>query len=298
MFRFCALLLCALAASTLDGTPACSATPASNEERLAHISIRSVGSGSPVVLIPGLSTPREVWAGIAPDLAKGHRVLLVQVNGFGGDDPGANLKPGILDGIAADLHAYVAKQKLGRVEVIGHSMGGLAALMYAKAQPADVSRVMIVDSLPFFGVLSDPSATVDSIRPTAELMRARVASAYGKPVDPAAVEANVQSLALKPASLVAMRTWAAAADPRVTAEALYEDLTTDLRPQLPNIATPVTVIVPWSKDKFGEDLTIAFYRHQYEGLSKASFVGIGDAGHFVMLDQPEAFRTAVDAFIK
>jgi pimeloyl-ACP methyl ester carboxylesterase len=251
-----------------------------------------------VVLIPGLSTPRAVWDGIVPELAKSHRVLVVQVNGFGGDDPGANLQPGILDGIVGDLHAYVAKQKLGRVEVIGHSMGGLAALKYAGEEPADVSKVMIVDALPFFSVLTDPAATMDSIRPTAEMMRTKVASAYGKPVDPAMVEANVRSLALKPESLAPMRTWAAAADPRVTGEALYEDLTTDLRPQLRKIATPVTVIVPWSKDKFGEELTIAFYKHQYDGLANTNFVGIGDAGHFVMLDQPEAFSAAVADFLK
>lgn len=293
MLRFCASLLCALAAATLDWTPA-----SASEARLPHISIEASGKGSPVVLIPGLSTPRAVWDGIAPKLAKDHRVLLVQVDGFGGDDPGANLQPGVLDGIVADLHAYVSQQKLGRVEVIGHSMGGLATLMYAQAHPEDVSRVMIVDALPFFSVLADPAATADSMRPAAEMMRTKVASAYGKPADPAVVEANVQSLALKPASLVRMRTWAAAADARVTGEALYEDLTTDLRPQLGKIETPVTVIVPWSKAKFGEELTIAFYKHQYDGLANAKFVGIGEAGHFVMLDQPEAFAAAVSDFVK
>lgn len=297
MLRFCVFLFCALAPTTLDSTPA-SAAPAATEVRLSHISVVATGTGSPVALIPGLSTPRAVWDGVAPELAKTHRVLLVQVNGFGGDDPGANLKPGILDGIVADLHTYVSEKRLGRVQVVGHSMGGLATLMYARTHPEDVSRVMIVDALPFFSVLSDPAATVDSIRPTAQMMRTKVASAYGKPVDPAVVDANVQSLALKPASLALMRTWATAADPRVTGEALYEDLTTDLRPQLAKIGTPVTVVVPWSKNKFGEKLTVAFYQHQYDGLTNANFVGIGDAGHFVMLDQPQSFATALADFLK
>ena len=52
-----------------------------------HISIETIGKGSPVILIPGLSRPRAVWDGVAPELAKTHRVILVQVNGFGGDDP-------------------------------------------------------------------------------------------------------------------------------------------------------------------------------------------------------------------
>ena len=85
--RICALILATLAASTLDWSGAArAAQPA--EHRLAHISIVSEGHGSPVVLIPGLSTPRSVWDGIVPELARTHLVLLVQINGFAGDDPG------------------------------------------------------------------------------------------------------------------------------------------------------------------------------------------------------------------
>ncbi|MEN2749153.1 hypothetical protein [Sphingomonas sp. T9W2] len=73
--------------------------PQSDTVQITHISIRTIGRGAPVILIPGLSSPRAVWDDIAPELAKGHSVLLVQVNGFGGDDPRANLAPGLLDGI-------------------------------------------------------------------------------------------------------------------------------------------------------------------------------------------------------
>jgi pimeloyl-ACP methyl ester carboxylesterase len=300
--RVIALILAACAASTLNWSGPAHSTPAANaataEERLPHISVQSIGKGSPIVLIPGLSSPRAVWDGIAPQLAKNHRVILVQVNGFAGDDAGANLKPGVLTGIVGDLHGYIASHRLGRVRVIGHSMGGLATLMFAKAHPDDVEQALVVDALPFFAVLMDPSATVDSVKPMAEMMRAKVASGYGKPADPATVEANVKPLALKPESLVRMKAWAAAADPRVSAQALYEDLTTDIRPDLAGIATPVTLIVPWTDSRFGEERTLAFYKRQYAALPKASFVGIGDAGHFVMLDQSAAFGAAVEAFVK
>jgi len=170
--------------------------------------------------------------------------------------------------------------------------------MLARAHPGDVDQAMVVDALPFFPVLMDPSATADSIKPMAEMMRAKVASGYGKPADPATVEANVKSLALKPDSIAQMKTWAAAADPRVTAQAQYEDLTTDARPDLGGITTPVTLIVPWTDARFGEARTLAFYKGQYATLPKANFVGIGDAGHFVMLDQPATFAAAVEAFAK
>ena len=300
--RFLALIFAGLAASTLNWPGPAHSAPVqakmAAEERLPHISITTLGKGDPVVLIPGLSTPRAVWDGIAPELARNHQVILVQVNGFAGDAPGANLAPGLLDGIIADLHLYIAAHRLGRVKLIGHSMGGLAALKFARAHPEQVDRVGVVDALPFFAVLMDPNATVDAVKPTAEMMRQKIAAAYGKPADPAAAEANVKSLALKPESIARMISWAAAADPRVTGEALFEDLTTDIRPGLSAISTPVTLIVPWSNSGFGEEQTLAFYKRQYAALPKVTFVGIADAGHFAMLDQPGSFAAAVDAFLR
>lgn len=300
--RTIALILTACAASTLNWSVAVHsrpvAPPAAAEQQLPHISIRTIGKGPAVVLIPGLSTPRAVWDEIAPGLARNHHVVLIQVNGFAGDNPGDNLKPGVLEGIVADLHGYLAAQQLGRVAVIGHSMGGLAALMFAHAHPDQLDRVMVVDALPFFAVLMDPAARVDSVRPTAEMMRAKILSTYGKPADPARIEASVKGLALKPESVTRMTQWATAADPRVVAEVLYEDLTTDVRPQLASVSTPITVVVPWSDKGFGEEQTLGFYKRQYATLPRASFITIGDAGHFVMLDQPEKFAATVETFVR
>src|SRR5215218_4426422 len=131
--RIIAILLAAAAASTLTWTasPAHAAAPqavrADNEVRLPHISMVKRGHGPAVVLLPGLASPRAVWDGVAPDLARGHTIYLVQVNGFAGDEPGANLGGAVLDGIVADLHTYLATEKVAPVMFVGHSMGGLAA---------------------------------------------------------------------------------------------------------------------------------------------------------------------------
>ena len=112
-----------------------------------------------------------------------------------------------------------------------------------------------------------------------------------------AVAAGVDSLALTEAARVKMRGWAAAADARVAGQAIYEDMTTDLRPALPAIAMPMTVIAPWSASSFSKDRTLAFYATQYKGAPSVSFVPIAESGHFVMLDQPIAFAVALDAFV-
>jgi pimeloyl-ACP methyl ester carboxylesterase len=263
---------------------------------MPHISVVSIGSGDPVVLIPGLSSPRDVWDGIAPGIAKHHRVLLVQVNGFGGGDPGANVNTGMLDGVVADLHAYLAAHKLGAVPVIGHSMGGLIALKLAKAHPADTSKLMIVDSLPWVGEIFAPGATVAQLEQQARAMRDRMAAGYGKP-NPEAAKATAAGLALTAAAQAEVAKWIEASDARVSAEAMYEDLTTDLRPDMAKIATPITLVYPWSA-ALPQQRADAFYKTQYAGAPHVTFVGIGDSGHFVMLDRPKAFAAAVEMFLR
>ncbi|KQO07047.1 alpha/beta fold hydrolase [Sphingomonas sp. Leaf242] len=288
--------------SDAQSAPAAAPKVEAGATQMPHISVQTIGKGTPVILIPGLSSPRAVWAGVVPTLAKSHRVYVVQVNGFGGDDPRANLSSGILDGIVADLHTLTATSitgsKLGKPAIVGHSMGGLVALMLAKAHPEDVGKLMIVDSLPYIGEIFAPGATVAALEPQAKAMRAGMAAAYGKPANLAANAALAERMALKPASRAAVAGWAAKADARVAAQAMYEDLITDLRPAMASIAAPITLVYPWNAVGPTKPVADALYRKAYATAPQVTFVDIGDAAHFVMLDQPAAFQAALDAFLR
>ncbi|MDB5710129.1 MAG: alpha/beta hydrolase [Sphingomonas bacterium] len=284
-------------AGNCAAAPAPVVAPASAPVVMDHISITSMGSGSPVVLIPGLSSPRAVWDGVVPELAKRHRVILVQVNGFGGDAPGKNLAPGILAGLVAELDGYIVREKLGQPVIVGHSMGGLAALMFAHAHPDHVSRVMVVDALPFIAVLFVPTATVAMVEPQAGAIRDQMAAGFGKPADAANAEATANRLALKPESRAKVKAWVIASDPRVSGEALYEDMTTDLRPELARIATPITLVYPWNATGPTKEMAEPLYRGAYAGTPHITFVDVADSAHFVMLDQPAAFQAALMAFV-
>lgn len=288
---------CAASALSLAGAahPASPAASTSATERLPHISIEAIGKGSPVVLIPGLSSPRAVWDGVAPALARDHRVILVQVNGFGGDEPGANLSPGVLAGIVSDLHGYLAAHKLAQARIVGHSMGGLVALQLAKAHPEDVSALMIVDALPYVGDIFVPGATVAQVEPQAKAMRDQM-MATGK-TDATTAERTAAGMALTPAARAKVATWIASADARVSAEAMYEDMTTDLRPDMASIGTPITLVFPYSA-AMPKERAEPFYRAEYAKAPKVTFVPIADSGHFVMLDQPQPFAEAVEAFVR
>ncbi|MDQ2893000.1 MAG: alpha/beta hydrolase [Pseudomonadota bacterium] len=270
--------------------------PGTTIERLDHISIARMGKGPPVVFIPGLSSPRAVWDGIVPALAATYSVYLVQLNGFGGDDPTGNLTSGVIDGVVADIDNYVAGHKIGCVAVIGHSLGGLIGLRLAQTHPGDVSRLMVVDALPYVGDIVLPGATVAQVEPQAARLRDAMIATYGKPADPAVATATADGLALKTDSRAKVAAWVRAADPRVTGQTLYEDMTTDLRPAMASIKTPITVVYPWSA-AMPKDRADAFYRGEYATVLHVAFVPVDDSAHFVMLDQPAAFAAAVTAFL-
>ena len=294
-----AVALCAAIASSSHAHAAplvAQAAVRANVIQMDHISVQAVGKGAPLILIPGLSSPRAVWEAFVPELAKTHSVYLVQVNGFGGDDPRANLQPGVLDGIVADLHKLIDDHKLKGAALVGHSMGGLAGLMLAKAHPMDLGKLMVVDSLPFIGSAFVPGSTVETLRTQAEALRGQMTAMYGKPQAVGVSDAIAATQAAKPESRAKVSAWVRVADPRVSGQAVYEDMTTDLRPDMKTIRTPITLVYPWSAG-LPKERAEALYRGEYAGTPNIKFVDVGDSQHFVMLDQPEAFANALSAFL-
>lgn len=260
-------------------------------EQSEHVSIRDEGgTGSAVILIPGLSTSRAVWDDFLPRLKAHHHVLTVQVNGFGNDDPRSNLSPGVLEGIVADVDAYILTRRLNRPAIIGHSMGGLAGMMLAKEHPGHIGRLLVIDALPYVGDSFRQGVTVAQVEPQARAMRDRISSAYGKPHNPAEADALAATLAVTPTARIRIKEWIMGSDPRVAGLSMYEDMTTDLRPDVAGLTVPITLVYPSE----GDDL----FRSDFGKAPNATYVPVAGAGHFVMLDQPAAFATAMDTFLR
>ena len=289
MLRTCALALSLCAAATLNWSAPAHAAPTA-EQRLGHLTIRSIGSGPAVVLIPGLGSSTAVYDDLAAKIGGKHRLILVQVNGFAGAPAAAstgNLIPGAVDELAGWLKA----NKVERPAVIGHSMGGLMGMMLAAKHPTATGKLMIVDALPFYGMLFGPSATPDTVRPVVEQMRAGLVGGAA-PLDPPPHMSNNDAGKAKVAA------WLKASDRKTVGEALVEDATTDVRPDLPKLANvPVTVVYAVSSAE-RKAMTDGLYKGAYKALPKANLVGVPDSDHFVMLDQPAAFTAAVETFLK
>ena len=210
-----------------------------------RISVTAVGAGPDVVLIPGLASSGHVWDATVAHLAATHRVHIVQVAGFGGAPAGANAAGPVLDPVVAALHDYIARAKIAGAAIVGHSLGGLIAMKLAIDHPGDAGRIMIVDSLPFAGLMFGPGATPVAVEPLVRGMRDKLAAgtqeAYAA-AEPAQMARLVRTTGPEAQAAIAA---ASASDHRVVAQALYDDMTTDVRPDLARIAVPVTMLYPW-----------------------------------------------------
>lgn len=253
------------------------------------------GQGPDVILIPGLSCPRDVWDGLATALAPSHRLHLVQLTGFG--EATAPPEGALFEPAAQELLRYIAEQGLSRPAVIGHSMGGTLALRIAATAPQAIGRAMIVDSLPFFSVLINPTATPQTIAPQADALAEQM-----RGMDDAAFlglqQRTMPTLVKGEQNQALAVAWSVASHRPAVAQMMRDVMTTDLRPQLPAIQVPVTVLYAWDPSMpypaAGADFV---YTLNYAGLQGVRLIRVDEALHFIMLDQPARFEAEVRAFL-
>jgi len=100
-----------------------------------------------VLLLHGLSGFSYDWERSAPKLATNHRVIALDLRGFGESDFAPDGRYTLRD-FSADLDAVAAELLLDRFALVGHSLGGRIALYYAATRPAAVSALVLVDAVP------------------------------------------------------------------------------------------------------------------------------------------------------
>jgi pimeloyl-ACP methyl ester carboxylesterase len=108
--------------------------------------VKVEGSGSPIVLIHGFGAAIDWWDEIAPTLAADHRVIRMDLIGHGGTETPASGYA--IERQAALVKAVLDKLGVGRVTVIGHSMGGEVATAFAESDPRRIERLVLIDSPP------------------------------------------------------------------------------------------------------------------------------------------------------
>lgn len=141
-----------------------------------------------IILLHGLGSSLETWEDWARTLSVSHRVIRFDLPGFGltGADPSGDYTD---SRTVMVLAALMDRLSLDRATIIGNSLGGKIAWMFASAHPARVDRLILISpdgfASPGFEYGKQPDVpwmakALPFVLPSS-LLRANIAAAYGDP---------------------------------------------------------------------------------------------------------------------
>ncbi len=98
----------------------------------------------PVVLVHGFASSLETWVTVIPTLKRTHRVVALDLKGFGWTDrPEGDYSPEAEARLVLGLMSHLG---IARFAIVGHSWGASVTLAAALAAPARIERIALYDA--------------------------------------------------------------------------------------------------------------------------------------------------------
>jgi haloacetate dehalogenase len=115
-----------------------------------RIFARVGGSGPAVVLLHGFPQTHAMWHRLAPELAKTHTVVAMDLRGYGWSSAPASLDGALYSKRAMAEDVVAAMGQLGHIRfaVMGHDRGARVAYRLALDHPGRVTKLALLDILP------------------------------------------------------------------------------------------------------------------------------------------------------
>lgn len=110
-----------------------------------HLNHKTKGTGKPLIILHGLFGMLDNWNSIGSQLANNYTIYLVDQRDHGRSDKSTEFGYELL---AEDLKIFCDQQGLKKVSLIGHSMGGKTAMIFADLYPDMIDKMMVVDIAP------------------------------------------------------------------------------------------------------------------------------------------------------
>lgn len=256
--------------------------------RLYYYAAGSRGVGEPIVFIHGFPTSSHLWNGVVPLVPRGHRVVVLDLLGYGRSDPPSGQELSIrahADRVVALFDAL----GINYAVLVGHELGGGIAQSMAIRFPARVSRLCLINTVAFDNW---PGREVKFVRATmpltrylpaawllsmfrADLLRGYVAGERGSH----SIEQYVRLFSTE-AGRSALIAHLSALDPGETRA---------MEPRLKDVVAP-TAIVWGAEDSF---LSPEIGRRLAAAIPGATLDVIPGVRHFTPEDAPERVATTI-----
>jgi len=236
------------------------------------------GSGDSVVLLHGANDQAGAFSRIVRPLVREHRLLVPDLPGHGDSGPrDGPLSPGdLVAGVERLMEAEIGG---GRATLLGNSLGGWIALVYAARHPERVRQVILLNGA---AIRSAPGVAINLLPRTRE-EAAQALDVLTDPATPRAPGFVLDAMVRRsPGSPLA----------RLTEAPVDESLFLDDR--LGEIRTPVTLI--WGEsDRL---MPVSYAEQTRERLPAARLDVLPRCGHMPQRECPEAAVAAIERALR
>lgn len=258
-----------------------------------RLNIIERGSGKPILLVHGWPTSSRAWKHQLEALSGGHRMLAVDLRGFG-DSPAVGQPTMAL--LAGDLKRLIDSLGLDDVLLVGWSMGGCVTMSYCEQFGAHGLRgIVIVDVSPKLLPAQDWPVGVGTPFSPEGLGDWR--DRWER--DPRSVAADVYTMGFKdPAAHVADIEWlveeSLRADHATAMDALLDAFACDFRAGLARLEVPALLLY----GGHSTSTTPGVREFMERTIPRAQLVVFEESGHVPMVEETEKFNRALDKFAK
>lgn len=237
--------------------------------------VGSMGRGPTVVLVHGLGSDVQHWMPVARDLARDHRVALVELPGHG---ISPMMLPFSLEQATLALDRAIEEQTTEPIVLVGHSVGGLVAVAEALHSPGRVQALVLVETAlkPQMTPAERDTLLVQLGRDWEGTLHA-VYTSFGRD--------SLQGERLWADASKVERDWMRAWIPVALSADLSERAET-----LPMRVHAVLAPHSWEPGESQANVAKAL---GYSRITQLSLQRIQGSGHFIMLDQPAALANAI-----
>lgn len=262
------------------------------------VHLADLGEGPPIVFLHGVTLAAEVWAYQFHDLAARHRLIALDLRGHGDSVPG---EAGMtIAAMADDVADVLEALDLRQVTLVGHSMGGMTLLRFARRHPDVLARrVGAVAIVASSGGIAAALAGWDRLAPRVASLVVAGHAALGRSgrevVAPAGLAARGARLAFgrdpDPAAVAKTAQLGGSLRSEHFVACLPELLSFDERAVFEDLAVPCVVVVG-EQDR----LTPPRYAKALAAtLPGARLVVWPGAGHMLMYERREALDDLLDS---
>jgi esterase len=242
------------------------------------------GDGPPVVIMHGLFGAARNFGAVQRALASRFRVIALDMRNHGDSPHDPDMR---YPTQAADVRETLRSLGIEKAAVVGHSMGGKAAMAMALQWPEMVGRLMVSDIAPVIYQHGNTAftAAMQAIKLTPELTRREADAALGGVVD----DESLRQFLLQNLRFGPDPRWRIGLDEIAAA---IPDLEGWI--DIPGTYAGPSVFVTGARSDYVLPEHRPIIRAQFPA---ARFVAVKNAGHWVHADNPAGFLSVLEAFL-